>query len=244
MAVSFLDALEAILVTLRQPVVSDYTIFVQAFKLDKAGAYKGQSLYKQRKTLSRDKVRTLIATLQSNTIIKPDRDFGRRLYRINESADAAADTICGLADPFCYLSHLTAMQRFGLTNRMAANLIVTTPCRAQKIQDSFARISSIGATFADMLDRPALCGGMEHVLEVWQEHAPYYLDEIIAAITAFPTKLVKVRAGYIMDELLHSKDDRVTQCLSAVQRGSSQVFDPEKPFSPRFSEKWMLSLNV
>jgi hypothetical protein len=74
--------------------------------------------------------------------------------------------------------------------------------------------------------------------------AKSYLEEIIISVTSFPKKIIKVRAGYILDEVLNIEDKRIQQWLAAAQRGSSQVLDPETAFRSTFSEKWMLSLNV
>jgi predicted transcriptional regulator of viral defense system len=95
-----------------------------------------------------------------------------------------------------------------------------------------------------MLEKPTLCGRMVHILEVWDAYAEIYMDEIIKAVDNNPKKIIKVRAGYILDEIIGYKSDRVYKWLENAQRGSSQVLDPDAPFSPTFSEKWMLSINV
>ena len=95
-----------------------------------------------------------------------------------------------------------------------------------------------------MLDQPALCGGMAHVLDVWVAHAPPFVEEIIAAIDRAPEKIIKVRAGYIFNELLQISDERIEAWARFAQRGGSRRLDPAKAYVNRYSEKWMISLNV
>ncbi len=113
-----------------------------------------------------------------------------------------------------------------------------------QLRGTRARISTIGQTFADMLERPNLAGGMAHVLDVWSNHADIYVEDIIECIDTRPQKLIKVRAGYILDEYLGIKDSRIEQWLGYAQRGGSQRLDPDSAYTGKFSEKWMISLNA
>lgn len=106
------------------------------------------------------------------------------------------------------------------------------------------RVSTLGQTFLDTVVRPAWCGGMTYVLEIWRREAEANLDEIVKYISQYPAKLPKVRAGFIIDELLGISDNRVLAWRSFAQRGSSQKLDPEQPYAPEFSENWMISINV
>jgi predicted transcriptional regulator of viral defense system len=118
------------------------------------------------------------------------------------------------------------------------------PGTPKAIRDSHARIASIGRTFMDMIDRPQWCGGMNHVITIWEEHAATYLDEIIEAVDTAPTSIVKMRAGHLLEERLGLRDARIDAWKQFAQRGSSRLLDPEGVYQPRWSETWMISLNV
>lgn len=233
-------------------------------------------------------------------VITPDADYPKRAYRLLDINDRPAEDVVCLVDPFCCISYLSAMARYGLTNRRPRTLHIKGPDRTllrkwreqrmlqdygddfynldidqflkmrgishpetvrnclvistntryvgymMPLRDSFSRISSIGQTFADMLDKPHLCGGMSHVLEVWSEHADLYIDNIVQAIDQHPRPIVKIRAGYILDEIIGigSHNNTIQGWTHYAQRGGSRVLDPEEEFDPHFSEKWMISINV
>jgi predicted transcriptional regulator of viral defense system len=229
--------------------------------------------------------------LKAEKIIVRDADYSR-FWRVNTVTDRAADEIVCLLDETVYISHLSAMQAYGLTHRRPTDLHLTrasddywrdlndaklqkTPEYAEfhlslfrthhprtvrgrklailstkrfgehtQLRNSYARLSSAGMTFHDMLANPELCGGMSHVLEVFDEHSASFLQEIIREIDRTENQIVKVRAGYILNERNGVEDARVEAWAKFAQRGGSRVLDPKKPFSPQYSEKWMISLNV
>jgi len=113
-----------------------------------------------------------------------------------------------------------------------------------KNRSNDVRLSSIGQTFLDMLQKPDLCGGMSHILDIWEEHAETYLDEIVAAVDTTTSGLVKSRAGYILEERLELNHPGVGPWKALGQRGGSRKLDPSKEFTPTFSETWMISINV
>jgi predicted transcriptional regulator of viral defense system len=114
-----------------------------------------------------------------------------------------------------------------------------------QVRDSHARLATIGQTFVDTVERPQYCGGMAHVLDVWRQHAGTYREEIIAAVDEVAPPIAKVRAGYLLDDMLALGDDsRIQGWVRFAQRGSSRVLDPTKIFGADHSEKWMLSINV
>ena len=252
-----------------------------------------KKLYLRRGTPILDNYDRLKLMLKEASVIGVDRDYGRRgVMRVLTISDLPAEDIICIVDPTCYVSHLSAMQRWGLTDRRPDALIMTRPdrktvaaqlqarmaeflsedeakrflriishpkrvrgrpvriyeCKAAgaslKNRGGDARLSTIGQAFLDMLQEPGLCGGMTHVLDVWEEHAETYLDEIVAAVDAVTSGLLKSRAGYILEERLGLHHCDVERWKAFGQRGSSRKLDPAKAFAPTFSETWMISLNA
>lgn len=111
-------------------------------------------------------------------------------------------------------------------------------------RDGAIRVTTLGRTFLDMLRRPDLCGGIRHVLEVYEEHAKMHLSTIVAELNQNGTKIDKVRAGYILDERCQISDQRIEAWTAHAVRGGSRKLDFQQPYAPTFSEKWCLSINV
>jgi predicted transcriptional regulator of viral defense system len=231
--------------------------------------------------------------LKASGFIGSDRDYGKRVIRVLTLSDLPAEDIICFVDPTCYVSHMSAMQRWGFTNRNPSTLTLTRPdtatekerrkeldcdssdagennpfparlamhpkiVRKREVQihetkivgasikerTTGVRISTVGQTFLDMIQKPAMCGGMGHVLEVWQELASTYFDEIVTAVERASSGLVKSRAGYILEEQMGLRHETIDKWKMLGQRGSSRRLDPNKPFASTFSETWMISINV
>lgn len=225
--------------------------------------------------------------LRSERVISRDHDYSR-VWRVTDIPDIQADEVVCLLDEGTCLSHLSAMQKFNLTERRPQILYITLADheewkalvrhedetdgegpqlqrrhhpelvrsrridtfqtnqypRTTKIKSSFVRVTEIGETFLDMLEQPDRCGGMSHVLDVYARHAKSYLPQIIDRVDSSEKKLTKVRAGYILTEMLGMKNEIANSWAQYAQRGGSQRLDPKAPYKPTFSEKWMISLNV
>lgn len=69
--------------------------------------------------------------LVKRDIIVPDRDYTGVALRVLAVRDASAEGIATLLDPTCYVSHLSAMQRWGFTDRSPRALHLTRPDRAE-----------------------------------------------------------------------------------------------------------------
>ena len=286
-------ALSKLLEETQAAVITEYELFGIIQKLYKSR----QKLYLREKQPSIKSFRRLRNQLRTLRILRPDQDYPAHANRILLNSDWAADDICCTVDPFCYVSHLSAMQRFGLSERRPGSLMITVPgprigkkliaekmtrdhgddvfsriegivalhlvhhpSRVRRrtlstfktehlgasiaIRGSHTRIATIGQTFVDMLEEPQHCGGMPHVVDVWQEHAQPHLDTIISAVTNCDKAITKIRAGYLLDELMGIADPRVKSWSRFASRGGSRRLDPHKPYAPTHSEKWMLSINA
>lgn len=301
---SFSEAMNQALIDTQKPVITDFDLSVIIAKLLTSRTYNDVQMRLRQGVINLESIKRRVKSLERDRIIAPDPDFsikrgsakirfGANVWWISGAPRGSAEDVCCLTDPFCFISHLSAMQRYGLTERNPKNLVISTykrqvwnamrdsyladeqgdailsELRLTKISiplkirgrnldthisshekiiinvpDTFFRMSDIGTTFADMLERPALCGGMGHVLNVWENEAELHLDEIIQAVNRCTKKIVKVRAGYILNERMGLTDQRVQAWLQFATRGGDQKLDPHELYDPVYSEKWMISINV
>ena len=89
----------------------------------------GHTLYLRRATPQRDDYVRLKSLLQWAGVVRSDRDYRASGIRVLTISDLPAEDIICLVDPTCYLSHLSAMQRWGLTDRSPKALLLTRPDR-------------------------------------------------------------------------------------------------------------------
>lgn len=210
---------------------------------------------------------------------------------------SAEELVCSI-DPFCYLSHISAMQYHGLTNILPKILYATTyehrtwnekarSYMESQLQDDASeyfelgfpqlirrhpdkigdknlnfiqskqygsyivhpdtkvRVASVGRTFLDALKRPELCGGMSHVLDMFEEHGATHVKLIVNEVDRHGSAVDKMRAGYILEEICHVKDNDIIQSwVQFAQRGGSRKLDPHEAYWNTYSEKWMISINA
>jgi len=112
------------------------------------------------------------------------------------------------------------------------------------LEDRRIRVSTLGRTFLEMLQRPEHAGGISHVVEVFEEYAREYLPLILNEFDVHGTKIDRVRAGYLLEERCGIKSHRLESWTKDAQRGGSRKLDPNSPYESTFSERWMLSINA
>lgn len=292
---NFNDAFKQALLVRDLPIITYYELFRLGYELFSKGSWKGTRLKYMPKAWDLTRTSRTLKKLERTRVLTRDSDFRSNVWRVIEATRAgSAEEVACLADPFAYVSHLSAMQRYNLTDRSPKALHLTTPAqkfwvqlRDEKIQKDMphipmaerpplvrpgfnptirrrpvilhesshpatpvavsgeqTRITSIGQTFADMLIEPELCGGMRHVIDIWEREATDWIPEIVEAVDQLDSKIAKVRAGYILSEVMDISHPVIHNWEQYAQRGGSRKLDPEGDYAPVFSEKWMISLNV
>jgi predicted transcriptional regulator of viral defense system len=114
---------------LHQPVVTSYQLGCLIFQLYQAKAYRGETLGRIQKDVpERLDYTRLIATLVENGVLQNSKDVpSKEVFTVLGQDTAAAEDIACCVDPFCYISHMSAMAYHGLTDRLPKILFLTTP---------------------------------------------------------------------------------------------------------------------
>lgn len=283
---------------LSESLVTRYRLgcIVSEFYLSKS--FGGQSLDQLEKTNANPTdLNRIIRSLEASGVLQDHPNFRGKVYRLIGTSEKTVEDVVCIVDPFCYVSHLSAMSYHGLTNRLPVNLILSSPDSKQwaklaetqmrkDLGDSFEmyreegmpllacpkltkigkteihrinttrlgafknirgrnmRVSTIGRTFLDMLENPELCGGIRHVIEVFENEALTYLTPIVYEFNEYGRPIDKVRAGYILNERLGIQNDTIEQWVKLAARGGSRKLDATEEYFPKWSEKWCLSLNL
>jgi len=292
---NFTDGLEKALLHRDQPIITYYDFFILGHGLFTAKVWGEEPLKRMPQGWDQTRAKNAIKRLETKRVLTADSDFRSNVWRVTQATRAGtAEEVACIADPFSYVSHLSAMQKYGLTDRNPQALHMTTPKRSiwntlrnarvredlpdvedierpvlnrpgfneairrrsvivhvssqpwtpSPVSDEQTRITSIGQTFADMLTEPGLCGGIRHVLDVWENEAEPWVEEIIKAVDQLDSKIAKVRAGYILTEVMDIDHPTIHNWEQYAQRGGSRKLDPDAEYAPVFSEKWMISINV
>jgi len=294
----FIRALTLSLGEIKEPVITSYRLGLIIHFLYETKQYKNETItqinkdYADKKDFSKH-----LNNLLREGILDAYRSLPSSVYTLLGRTYGSPEDICCAIDPFCYVSHLSAMEYHGLTNRIPVKLYISSP-NAKKwaefskekmkkdlkntwqiynenkmpklvrtelkkinrteihrfgsvhlgayrtIQDRTMRVSTIGRTFLDMLRNPEICGGINHVLEVYTEHAQSHIQLITDEIEQHGTAIDKVRAGYILTERLKIKNDIVESWTEYTQRGGSRKLDASSEYISEWSDKWCLSINV
>lgn len=293
---SLTKALSLSIGELNQPVITKYEIGVIFFRLCHTGKYEGREVKSPKSGPNRNVFSDKLSDLREAGVLNPFQDFDKVFRIIGKNIYMEEEVACTI-DPFAFISHLSAMDYHGLTDRMPKIIVLSSPAQKdwkqfaarkmekdlgegldlyqqnrlpeltrtrfekikkksvhnyssihlgayKSVKDKNLRVSTIGRTFLDMLRRPDLCGGIYHVLDVYREYAGPYLNLIIDEFNQHGKPMDKVRAGYILEELCGISDSSVDEWQRYVMRGGSRKLDPAEEYSPTYSERWCLSINV
>lgn len=126
-------AVSRYLMELDQPVISDYDLCMALFNFYQSKKFRGRSLDTTSQFLLWKEADTnVIRPLIDLCILCPHKDFpeGRVFTIIGNRYQEPGDIACSV-DPFAYVSHLSAMEYHGLTNRLPKLLFISTPPRSE-----------------------------------------------------------------------------------------------------------------
>lgn len=288
----FADAALAEIEASGKSVMTEYDLHSLVWELFKEMKSGKRQIRNSPQTFNLSLTRRTIRQLERKRLIVRDPDFRGPVWQILRAPalNSAEEAICA-TDPFAYVAYLSALERYGLTNRSPKALQMITysspawgqnriqmenpeklhslqmkPTRPhpksivrrrpvevylskelgsnRRLRSPMIRISEIGQAFLDSLERPNLCGGMAHVIEIWANHAAEYEEEIESEIETHASPINKVRAGYLIETYVNRRSEILKNWEKFAQRGGSRKLDPDAPYEPSFSERWMLSINV
>ncbi len=111
------------------PVVTAYGLGLLVVRLYRTKRLANRRVTRLQKDFpSRTDITKLIDRLQKIEVLSSHGSFpNRRVYRILGKGDAEASDVACSVDPFAYVSHLSAMEYHGLTDRFARTLTISTP---------------------------------------------------------------------------------------------------------------------
>lgn len=290
--VSINYAIEELLGDLNQPVLTDYGLGIFIYSLYQTKTYKGKPINLKLNVPGRREYNKILNQLLDSNILKEFKYIPYTYSIFGKKVTAEEEVVCSV-DPFSYISHLSAMEYHGITDRISRAIIYSSPepkswrnFAKKKMQLEYGdindlelphltlkkikkfgkknisryssfhlgayvaasercfRVSSIGRTFLDMIRKPDLCGGINNVLDAYQEFGGQYSNLIIDEIDRHGTKIDKVRAGYIFEVICGLEHEKFGEWEKYAQRGGSRKLDPNNDYWPKYSEKWCLSVNV
>lgn len=280
----------------QNPVIHHYELAKYMFRLYQAKQFNGTPIGKISSPIpTMQVIDGNIDKLVANGLLEKIDNLP--IYKISSHRSiSSAQAMCVL-NPFCYLSHLSAMEFHGLTDRIPHVLHVTTAPPQQfrvlatdrltqdfgdvthelnvlyrrwkvshdligrqvlehtsqhfksypeKLGTGGVRVSPVGRTFLDMLKHPQWCGGIYHVLDVFEEYAPDYLATIVKVVDKEGSNIDKARLGYLLEERFKVVVDHpiIDKWKAEMQRGGSRLLVAGSPYLPIYSETWSISINL
>lgn len=281
---------------LDKPVISKYQFGLIVNNIYRYKSFEGETINLQKDFAERADVNKYLKLLLNEGVLSLHKNLSN-IFTLLGRSDGEPEDIACTVDPFCYMSHLSAMSYHGLTDRIPGKLFISSPpagtwrsfakeqmrkdlgdylenycenglptlvrtkmpkinkteihCLSSKhlgayknVMGRVLRVSTIGRTFLEMLRNPELCGGINHVLDVFEEYGEKYLRLITDDIDKNGGPIDKVRAGYILNERLDIDNEIIYDWSLLAQRGGSRKLDPSSEYIAEWSDKWKLSLNV
>jgi len=113
---------------LEQPVITEYQLALLLIDCYRNRSVQGKQLALTKNFPSARELTRVIDELLGTAVLSYSKDFSRyQVFEIfGKSKPAAPDVAC-VIDPFCYVSHLSAMSYHGLSDRIPRTLFLSSP---------------------------------------------------------------------------------------------------------------------
>jgi predicted transcriptional regulator of viral defense system len=127
--ISLTKAITLYLGGLNQPVITKYYVSIVLHKLLASKKIGGEQIkIFRRKSFGVDFIYKQLDELVDNGVLTPNMDFPKKeVFNITGNKRFDESDIACAVDPFCYVSHLTAMAYHGITDRIPRTLFITRP---------------------------------------------------------------------------------------------------------------------
>lgn len=128
--ITLIDAVQEAILALQAPLITDYDVYLQARRIVQTGEHAGQPIKRLPKAWDASRTRQMLSRLEARSVLTPDPDFASGVWRIlqTEQPSPAAEAAC-IADPFCYVSHYSALELHGLAPEPSETLQLSRPAR-------------------------------------------------------------------------------------------------------------------
>lgn len=124
--ISITTALLDILKSLNQPVITDYQLGVFIFNLYQEGLYEDQVVNKKITLPGMNEFHRATKTLLDQGILSDFVKIPSTYSIFGKNISDEEEVVCSV-DPFSYISHLSAMEFHGLTDRISRTIIYSSP---------------------------------------------------------------------------------------------------------------------
>lgn len=115
-----------------RPTLTAYLLGVLVFDLYVKGEIEGQQLRVKNPRPERRHFTQVLDFFLSHGVLREVRDFpSRSVFSVIGQHDSIATELICTADPFAYVSHMSAMEIHGLTDRLPQTLFISTPPSTQ-----------------------------------------------------------------------------------------------------------------
>ena len=131
MPIDFITALSRTIAEEDTPVLPVYRLGVLVYRLYQECSTEGNLTVLPSASPDTHLFQSFVKQLTELGILRNHVNFPNRAFRLFGRKNEAPEEVVCTVDPFCYLSHLSAMEHHGLTNRMPGKLFLSTPPPAE-----------------------------------------------------------------------------------------------------------------